>query len=179
MFLSSQPTFSLFSPQCALTSPSEQGPLACYLLLSHCMHQLNQGLHPDTLQLDPSVGLSSWSPAWSCRETAASPWSAPQAPGESAPAPAAPPPLLLHCPWCLQSCSSHILSHSSLLCYSRQFFPFLNVIPEVLPVVTDGSMASGRSVLESFNPLLLCRVLQFSVIQHCGVSRACTITGCS
>jgi len=40
----------------------------------------------------------------------ASPWSSPQVQGNLCSEPGAPPPLLLHWPWCPQSCSSHIVS---------------------------------------------------------------------
>jgi len=61
-------------------------------------------------------------------------------------------PLLLHWPWCLQSCFFHIVSLLSLHCCLTPsfFFRFLKyVIPEVLPLSLNGlALASGGSVLE-------------------------------
>jgi len=61
-------------------------------------------------------------------------------------------PLLLHWPWCLQSCFSHIFSFllSAAKCCYAGFFPLPNyVIPEALPGSLMGSaLASSGSVLE-------------------------------
>jgi len=71
--------------------------------------------------------------------------------GTSAPVPGAPPPLLLHRPACLQSCSSHVVSLLSLLLPCHRFLPLLlkSVIPEVLPLLLmDSALASDGSTLE-------------------------------
>jgi len=61
-------------------------------------------------------------------------------------------PLLLHCPWCLQSCFSHTVSLPSIrCCCSTPGFPSLlkYIIPEVLPPLLMGSaLASSGSILE-------------------------------
>jgi len=60
-----------------------------------------------------------------------SPWSARWLQGPSAPAPGAPPALLLHWAWALQSCSSHIISLLSLDAIPQIFFfPFLNLLSQ-------------------------------------------------
>jgi len=62
------------------------------------------------------------------------------------------PPFLLHGPWCLQSCFSHIVSLLFLTAVSPRvcFLPFLKyVIPEAPPPSLLGlALGSGRSVLE-------------------------------
>ena len=75
-------------------------------------------------------------PPWTsmgCRGQPASPWSSPRAAGESLlwhlehllP-------LLLHWPWCLQSCFSHIISLLSPaeVAVVQGFFPFLNMLSQ-------------------------------------------------
>ena len=85
-----------------------------------------------------------------CPGQPAPPWSLPQAAGES---------LLqclehhllllLHWPWCMQGCFSHVVSLLSS-CFCAVFLPFLKyVITEVLPALLRGSpLASGGSVLK-------------------------------
>jgi len=59
-------------------------------------------------------------------------------------------PLLLHCPWWLQSCFSRIFSLLFPAAAAQGFFPLPKyVIPEALPWLLMGSaLASGGSVLE-------------------------------
>ena len=61
-------------------------------------------------------------------------------------------PLLLHWPWCLQSCFSHIFSllcPAAKCCYAGFFRLLKYIIPEVLPLSLMGSaLASGRANLE-------------------------------
>jgi len=59
-------------------------------------------------------------------------------------------PLLLHGPWCLQSCCSHIVSLLLPTAVAQGFFPLLKyVMLEVLPLLLMSSaLASSRSVLE-------------------------------
>lgn len=89
-----------------------------------------------------------------CRGTAASPWSALQAAGDS-------PfqclehilPLLIHWPWCLQGCCSHRFSPCSSLdaiaAAQQLLFLLKSVIPEVPPLLLMGpALASSTSILE-------------------------------
>jgi len=72
-------------------------------------------------------------PPWAAGTQPAPPWSAPGASGESLLGHLEHLlPLLLHQPWCLQSCLSHIISLLSLLLFphSLGFLPFLNMLSQ-------------------------------------------------
>jgi len=94
-------------------------------------------------------------PLWTAGGQPASPWSSSRAAREDSLLRYLehPLPLLLNCPWCLQSCFSHIVSLLSLDCCLPAVLGFFHllkyVIPEALPPSLIGSaLASGGSVLE-------------------------------
>jgi len=88
-----------------------QPPLGIPLLCCGVFHRVQVGICS-------SVGLHG------CRGQPASPWAAPWAAGESAPASGARPALLLHPPCSLQRCCSHIISllYPAAICAGLVFF---------------------------------------------------------
>jgi len=90
--------------------------------------------HPPALAWGPAWAASGYllhrGPPWAAEGQPASPWSSPQAAGESLLQSLEHLlPLVLHRPWCLQSCFSHI-SSCLMLQLCRVFSPFLSMLSQ-------------------------------------------------